>query len=140
MHRREFVSLIGGTVALLPSVGGAQQTAMPVIGFLGSETSAGWTDRLVAFRHGLSEAGYAEGRNIRIEYRWAEGHNERLPGLATDLVKQQVTILVALGGTASVLAAKAATTTIPIIFRMATDPVESGVVASFNRPGGNVTG
>src|SRR4051794_27145440 len=140
MYRREFISLIGGTVALLPRVARAQQTAMPVIGFLGSETSAVWTERLAAFRQGLNEAGYAEGRNIAVEYRWAEGHNERLPGLAADLVRQRVTVLVALGGTASVLAAKAATATIPIVFRTASDPVESGLVASFNRPGGNVTG
>ncbi|MEA2881331.1 MAG: hypothetical protein QOH32_550 [Bradyrhizobium sp.] len=127
-------------MALLPGVGRAQQTAVPVIGFLGSETAAGWTDRLVAFRQGLNEAGYAEDRNIKIEYRWADGHNERLPELAADLVRQRVTVIVVLGGTASVLAAKAATSTIPIVFRMATDPVEAGLVASFNRPGGNVTG
>jgi putative ABC transport system substrate-binding protein len=140
MHRREFISLIGGTVALLPGVARAQQTAMPVIGFLGSETFDAWTDRLAAFRQGLNEAGYAEGRNLKIEYRWAEGHNERLPALAAELVQQRVSVLVALGGTASALAAKGATATIPIVFRMATNPVESGLVASFNRPGGNVTG
>jgi putative ABC transport system substrate-binding protein len=140
MHRREFISLIGGTVALLPGVASAQQTATPVIGFLGSETSASWTDRLIAFREGLNEAGFAEGRNVKIEYRWAEGHNERLPALAANLVRQRVTVLVALGGTASVLAAKAATATIPIVFRTAADPVKSGLVASLNRPGGNVTG
>lgn len=140
MHRRKFFSLIGSTVALLPGVARAQQTAMPVIGFLGSETSAFWADRVAAFWQGLNETGYVEGRNVGIEYRWADGHNERLPALAADLVRQRVTVLVALGGTASVLAAKAATTTIPIVFRMATDPVESGLVASFNRPGGNVTG
>src|SRR6187200_2593152 len=125
MRRREFISLIGGTVALLPGVARAQQTATPVIGFLGSETSVSWTDRLHAFRQGLNEAGYAEGRNVKIEYRWAEGHNERLPALAANLVRQRVTVLVALGGTASVLAAKAATATIPIVFRTAADPVKS---------------
>lgn len=140
MHRREFLSLVGCTVALLPGVARAQQTSTPVIGFLGSETSAHWADRLTAFRQGLNEAGFVEGRSVTIEYRWAEGHNERLPALATDLVQRQVSVLVALGGTASVLAAKAATATIPVVFRMATDPVEMGLVASLSRPGGNVTG
>ena len=140
MHRREFISLLGGTVALLPGVTRAQPAAMPVIGFLGSETSVLWTDRVAAFRQGLRETGYVEGQNVSIEYRWAEGHNERLPALAVDLVQRRVTVLVALGGTASVLAAKAATTSIPVVFRMATDPVETGVVASLNRPGGNITG
>lgn len=140
MHRREFLSLVGCTVALLPGVARAQQTSTPVIGFLGSETSAHWADRLTAFRQGLNEAGFVEGRNVTIDYRWAEGHNERLPALATDLVQRQVSVLVALGGTASVLAAKAATATIPVVFRMATDPVEMGLVASLSRPGGNVTG
>jgi putative ABC transport system substrate-binding protein len=101
MHRREFISLIGGTVALLPGVVRAQQTAMPVIGFLGGETSALWADRVAAFWQGLNETGYVEGRNVEIEYRWAEGHNERLPALAADLVQRQVSVLVALGGTAS---------------------------------------
>jgi len=140
MHRREFISLIGGTVALLPGVVRAQQTAMPVIGFLGGETSALWADRVAAFWQGLNETGYVEGRNVEIEYRWAEGHNERLPALAVDLVQRQVSVLVALGGTASAQAAKIATATIPIVFRMATDPVETDIVASLNRPGGNVTG
>jgi putative tryptophan/tyrosine transport system substrate-binding protein len=140
MHRREFISLIGGTVALLPGVARAQQTAMPVIGFLGSETSAFWADRVAAFWQGLNETGYVEGRNVAIEYRWAESHNERLPALAIDLVQRHVSVLVALGGTASAQAAKTATATIPIVFRMATDPVEAGLVASLNRPGGNVTG
>ena len=140
MHRREFVSLLGGTWALLPGIACAQQTAMPVIGFLGSETSALWADRLAAFRQGLNETGYVEGRNVVIEYRWAEGHNERLPALAADLVQRQVSVLVTLGGTASPLAAKTATATISVVFRMARDPVETGLVESFSRPGGNVTG
>jgi putative tryptophan/tyrosine transport system substrate-binding protein len=140
MHRRGFISLIGRSVALLPGVARAQQTAMPVIGVLGSETPAAWADRAAAFRQGLNATGYVEGRNVAIEYRWAEGHNDRLPALAADLVQQSVSVLVALGGTASVLAAKTATATIPIVFRMATDPVEAGLVTSLNRPGGNVTG
>jgi putative tryptophan/tyrosine transport system substrate-binding protein len=140
MHRREFILLLGGTAALLPSVARAQQTAMPVIGFLGSETSALWTERVAAFRQGLGEAGFVEGRNVAIEYRWAEGHNERMPALAADLVQRQVSVLVVLGGTSSVMAAKTATTTIPVVFRIATDPVEAGLAASWSRPGGNLTG
>jgi putative tryptophan/tyrosine transport system substrate-binding protein len=140
MHRREFISLVGGTVALLPGVLRAQQTTTLVIGFLGSETAAAWTDRVAAFQQGLADSGYVEGRNVAIEYRWAEGSNNQLPALAADLVRRQVSILVVLGGTASVLAAKAATATIPVVFRIAIDPVEAGVVASISRPGGNLTG
>src|SRR5262249_39546431 len=140
MRRREFISLIGGTVASLPGLARAQPVALPVIGFLGSETPALWGDRVTAFRQGLADAGFVEGKNVAIEFRWAEGHNDRLPALAVELVQRQVNVLVALGGTASVLAAKAATTTIPVVFRMATDPVELGLVASLSRPGGNVTG
>src|SRR5258707_14702207 len=103
MRRREFVSLIGGTVALLPGIVRAQQSAMPVIGFLGSETSAVWANRVAAFRQGLNDAGYVEGRNVAIEYRWAEGHNERLPAFAIDLVQRQVKVLVGLCGTTAAL-------------------------------------
>ena len=137
MHRREFVRLAGGAAVaelLHPLAARAQQPPMPVIGFLGSESADLWTSRLTAFRQGLGEAGFAEGRNVTIEYRWAEGNNERLPALAVDLVQQRVSVLVVLGGTASALAAKAATTTVPVVFRIAVDPVETGLVASFNRP------
>jgi ABC-type uncharacterized transport system substrate-binding protein len=139
MHRRQFLWLIGSSAASLTSVARAQQR-MPVIGFLGSETAALWNDRVMAFREGLTDAGFTEGRNVAIEYRWAEGHNDRLPMLAAELVRRQVSALVVLGGTASAVAATGATTTIPIVFRIAVDPVASGLVASFNRPGGNVTG
>src|SRR5258708_31486631 len=135
MKRREFIAALGNAAVakmLRPFAASAQQATMPVIGFLGSESAGLWTSRLVAFRQGLNEAGYVEGRNVAIEYRWAEGHNERLPALAADLVQQRVSVLVALGGTASAQAAKAATTTVPVVFRMASDPVEAGLVASLN--------
>ena len=138
MRRREFISLVGGAAAWPLAV--QAQAAMPVIGFLGSETASLWDDRLAAFRQGLGETGFVEGRNVAIEYRWAEGHNDRLPMLAADLVQRQISALVVLGGTASTLAAKSATTTIPVLFRIAVDPVETGLVTSLNRPGGNVTG
>jgi putative ABC transport system substrate-binding protein len=140
VHRREFIQMIGGAFAWLPVAASAQQGAIPVIGFLGSETAASWEDRLTAFRQGLKDAGFVEGRNVAIEYRWAEGHNDRLPILASDLVQRQASVLVVLGGTASALAAKGASTTIPVVFRVAVDPVEVRLVTSLNRPGGNVTG
>ena len=120
-------------MASLPGIARAQQTALPVIGFLGGETSAIWADRVAAFRKGLNETGYVEGRNVAIEYRWAEGRNERLPALAADLVQRQVSVLVALGGTASALAAKNATAAIPIVFRMPASPHQIAVLTP--RPG-----
>jgi putative tryptophan/tyrosine transport system substrate-binding protein len=140
MRRRDFTKGIVGSAAAWPLAARSQQSAMPVIGFLNAGSAAKWQHLVEAFRRGLSEAGYVEGKNIVIEYRWADGQWDRLPALAADLVQRGVTLIVTGGGDPPALAAKAATTTIPIVFTSGSDPVKSGLVASFGRPGGNVTG
>jgi ABC-type uncharacterized transport system substrate-binding protein len=143
MNRRELIALVGG-VAATPSVlwlhAARAQQHLPVIGFLGAVSPTGFSDRMQAFHQGLKDTGYAEGANLAIEYRWAENQLDRLPAMAADLVRRQVAVIVTSGGTAPTIAAKAATTTIPIVFAIPEDPVKLGLIASLARPGGNMTG
>jgi putative ABC transport system substrate-binding protein len=140
IRRRDLITLLGGTAATWPFTARAQQSAIPVVGFLGGETADLYAPRLRAFHEGLRETGFVEGRNLSLEYRWAEGRYDRFPALLADLTSRKVAVIVAVAGNPPALAAKAATSTIPILFVTSDDPVATGLVASLSRPSGNITG
>ena len=140
MRRRAFIALLGVALAASPLTARAQSSGMPVIGYLGAESPSSFASRVKAFQRGLGETGYAEGRNVAIEFRWAESHHDRLPALAAELVDRKVAVIVAPGGAPAALAAKSATTTIPIVFEMGADPLALGLIETLSRPGANLTG
>ncbi len=140
MRRREFIKVIAGSAAAWPLAAPAQQPAIPVVGYLGSETPEKFGIRLSAFQQGLSAMGFDDGRNVKIEYRWADGQIDRFPALAADLVRQTVSVIATPGSGVAALAAKAATTTIPVVFETGLDPIAAGLVKSLSRPEGNITG